>query len=136
MNVMKGKLIFFIVFVFLAVILFYWLLPSNIVFTNDNVTVYIERYEAKTTYITEKMEKKKILNAISDINISKFKNHHLLFADDGITITVYGKGIRYKNKGVGVIHIYISDKNEINTIQIGAQEYSFKKRNTLLKEYL
>jgi len=64
MNVMKGKLIFFIVFVFLAVILFYWLLPSNIVFTNDNVTVYIERYEAKTTYITEKMEKKKILNAI------------------------------------------------------------------------
>lgn len=136
MNVMKGKLIFFIVFVFLAVILFYWLLPSNIVFTNDNVTVYIERYEAKTTYITEKMEKKKILNAISDINISKFKNHYLLFADDGITITVYGKGIQYKNKDIGVIHIYISDKNEINTIQIGTKNYSFKKENTLLKEYL
>ncbi len=135
MSVMKGKLIFISIFVFL-VALFYWLLPSNIVFANDDVTVYIENYGAKTTYITEKTEKKKILNAISDINISKFKNQHLLFADDGITITVYGKGIQYGNKDVGVIHIYISDKNEINTIQIGAKEYSFKKENTLLKEYL
>ncbi len=135
MSVMKGKLIFISIFVFL-VALFYWLLPSNIVFANDDVTVYIENYGAKTTYITEKTEKKKILNAISDINISKFKNQHLLFADDGITITVYGKGIQYRNKDVGVIHIYISDKNEINTIQIGAKEYSFKKGNTLLKEYL
>lgn len=135
MSVMKGKLIFISIFVFL-VALFYWLLPSNIVFANDDVTVYIENYGAKTTYITEKTEKKKILNAISDINISKFKNQHLLFADDGITITVYGKGIQYKNKDVSVIHIYISDKNEINTIQIGAKEYSFKKENTLLKEYL
>ncbi len=135
MSVMKSKLIFISIFVFL-VALFYWLLPSNIVFANDDVTVYIENYGAKTTYITEKTEKKKILNAISDINISKFKNQHLLFADDGITITVYGKGIQYRNKDVGVIHIYISDKNEINTIQIGAKEYSFKKGNTLLKEYL
>ena len=135
MNVMKGKLIFISIFVFF-VVLFYWLLPSNIVFVNDDVKVYIESYEAKTTYITEKTEKKKILNAISDINIRKFKNQHLLFADDGITITVYGKGIQYKNKDVSVIHIYISDKNEINTIQIGTKEYSFKKGNTLLKEYL
>ena len=135
MNVMKGKLIFISIFVFF-VVLFYWLLPSNIVFVNDDVKVYIESYGAKTTYITEKREKKKILNAISDINIRKFKNQHLLFADDGITITVYGKGIQYKNKDVSVIHIYISDKNEINTIQIGTKEYSFKKGNTLLKEYL
>ena len=60
MNVMKGKLIFISIFVFF-VVLFYWLLPSNIVFVNDDVKVYIESYGAKTTYITEKTEKKKIL---------------------------------------------------------------------------
>ena len=135
MNVMKGKLIFISIFVFFFVF-FYWLLPSNFVILNDDVKFYIESYGSKKTYITEKTEKKKILNAISDINIRKFKNQHLLFADDGITITVYGKGIQYKNKDVSVIHIYISDKNEINTIQIGTKEYSFKKGNTLLKEYL
>lgn len=75
------------------------------------------------------------MNAISNIRIRKCKNQHLLFANDAIAITVYGKGIRYKNKGVSVVHIYISDKNEINTIQIGAKNCSFKKGNTILKEY-
>lgn len=131
-KMIKNKFIYIVVFVFLCIILFYCSLPSNLIFTNDNVTVYIEQYGVEKQYITEKKNKKRILNNISAIQIRERKNQHLLFTKDGIVITVYGKGIRYKSKEVSVVHIYISEKNKINTIELDNKDYSFKNKNTAL----
>lgn len=136
MNFIKNKLIYISTFIFLTILLLYWLLPGNIIFTNNNVTIYIEQYGIEKRYITEPIDKKKILNEVSDIKINVFKNQHLLFADDGIVITIYGTGIKYKNQKINVVHIYISTKNEINTIELDEKSYSFKKENTSLINYV
>lgn len=37
---------------------------------------------------------------------------------------------------VNVIHIFISERNEIGTIEINEKDYCFQKENTFLKEYM
>lgn len=117
-------------------LLWYWFSPGHIIFTNSTVTIYIEQYDKEKREITVQEEKEKICNAISELQVNMLKNQYLLFADDGIEIRVYGRGIKYKNQNIGVVHIYLSEKNEINTIQLDGKDYSFKKGDTLLADYI
>ena len=131
----KKRFVLIIIFVVAIIALYCYMLPHSIVFTNINVVAYVEQYGKQKRYITEEMDKKRLLNMVSNIKIMPFQNHHILCSDDGIVITIYGKGILYRNKEVSVVHIYISEKNEINTIEIDEKDYCFKKENISLEEY-